>query len=99
MLILDLHCRVIMQAFIMALDLDYSSIFTCERCDLENMIVIIDGKEMGIRHIMSKAYETPVAADAALVPIESWVMSAVGSALPTCSVACTSKCGVCECNL
>ena len=59
-----------MQAFIMALDLDFPSIFTCERCDAENMIVIIDGKEMGIRHIMSKTYEKPVAADAAPVPIE-----------------------------
>lgn len=63
-------CRRIMQAFLTALDLDYQTIYTCERCTEADMTVVIDGKEMGIRHTHFKSYQRPVAEGAAEVPVE-----------------------------
>ena len=63
-------CRVILQAFITCLDLDYQGIYPCQLCSPDNMTIIIDGKEMGIRHTLSKPYERPLDTNAAVVPID-----------------------------
>ena len=94
-----------MQAFLAALDLDYQSIYTCEQCNEDNMTVVIDGKEMGIRHTHFKSNERPWARDAAEVPID-WcafscrsfayfgLLAALGSGSAwhgmLCSDACTT---------
>lgn len=59
-----------MQAFLASLDLDYHQIYTCERCSEGNLTVIMDGKEMGIRHIHARKHERPLAVGAATVNID-----------------------------
>ena len=65
-----------MQAFLGALDLDYQAIYTCKRCTEGDMTVVIDGKEMGIRHTHFKSYQRPMAEGAPEVPVE-WSASLV----------------------
>lgn len=56
-----------MQAFLATLDLDYQTVYTCERCNAADMTVVIGGKEMGIRF---KSHQRPVAEGALEVSVE-----------------------------
>ena len=83
-----------MQAFLASLDLDYHQIYTCERCSEGNLTVIMDGKEMGIRHIHARTHERPLAAGAATVNIDWYAVEHVLHAILfcTCLASMSSYC-------
>ena len=61
-------CRKILQAFMLALDIDFNDLFTCKLCQSYGETVIMDGKEMGISKALFRAYACPLAADTQVVP-------------------------------
>ena len=79
-----------MQAFLASLDLDYHQIYTCERCSEGNLTVIMDGKEMGIRHIHARKHERPLAVGAATVNIDWYAVEHVLYAICFCTSLASS---------
>jgi hypothetical protein len=55
--------RRVMIAFLRLLDADYDGLFTCPICCSKphsELVLIIDGKEMGIQRVYAKDYTRPV---------------------------------------
>lgn len=66
-----------MLEFIKLLDLDYDSAFTCPVCSQlshNDLVVIIDGKEMGMNRALTKPYVAPLSPSESVVNIE-WYAS------------------------
>ena len=67
--LMAIFCRKILQAFMLALDIEYDDLFTCNLCQSYGETVIMDGKEMGISKALSRASARPLSADAQVVPV------------------------------
>ena len=62
-----------MLEFIRLIDVDYAKAFTCQLCAQlphDQLVFIIDGKEMGMNRAMSKPYVPPASPDDAPVPVQ-----------------------------
>ncbi|DBA88033.1 TPA: hypothetical protein ACH3X1_005014 [Trebouxia sp. C0004] len=59
-----------LQAFIVALAIEYESLFTCPICKEHGYTIIIDGKAMGVNRKLSKAHQCCMADGAATVSVE-----------------------------
>lgn len=66
-----------MLEFIKLIDVDYGNAFTCPVCSQlphNELVVIIDGKEMGMNRALAKPYVAPLSSNAETVSIE-WYAS------------------------
>ena len=72
-------CRKILQAFMLALDIDNDDLYTCKLCKDSGETVVMDGKEMGISKALSRAYARPLAADTRVVPVTRSALSLLNS--------------------
>ena len=63
-----------MQAFLAALDIDYSKVFCCDECQHEGATIVIDGKEMGLLRTLSRKHTWPKAPAAPVISVEWCVL-------------------------
>lgn len=59
--------------FIRCLDVDYNDCFSCPICSKlshDELVLIMDGKEMGMKKALAKQYISPRAADDDPIPVE-----------------------------
>lgn len=57
-----LVCRNVMLAFMWKLEVDYNMLFTCPACKdrpHDQLIITVDGKEMGVQHSRAQPYNAP----------------------------------------
>lgn len=62
-----------MLEFIKALDIDYDASFRCPICSKlshDKMVLIMDGKEMGLKKSLAKPYISPSTEEVSPVPVE-----------------------------
>jgi hypothetical protein len=66
-------CRKALLEFIKLLDLDYERCFTCPVClelPHDELVLIIDGKEMGMNRALVKLYIAPSSLAYTIVPLQ-----------------------------
>ena len=67
-------CRLIMQAFILALDLRYDELFCCNMCMQDGAALVLDAKAMGVKRSTFRLSVPPVAEEAPAVAV-TWSVS------------------------